>query len=43
MSDAEYLRSEAPLFLNIARLLSDRIAAEELRSKALDISCVPRN
>ena len=34
MSDADRLRCEAQLCLDIARLLSDRVAAEKLRSHA---------
>ncbi len=33
---AQNLRSEALLFFDIARLLSDRVAAEELCSKAFE-------
>ena len=34
MSDADRFRAEAQLCLDIARLLSDRVAAHKLRSEA---------
>ena len=34
MSDADRFRAEAQLCLDIARLLSDRVAAQQLRSEA---------
>jgi hypothetical protein len=34
MSDADHLRLQAQFCFDIARLLSDRVAAEQLRSEA---------
>lgn len=34
MTDADYLRSEAQVCLDVARLLSDQAAAEKLQSEA---------
>jgi hypothetical protein len=34
MSDADHLRSEAQLCFDLAKLLSDRVAAEKLQSEA---------